>query len=76
MKNLALLDVGGTTIKYGLWDGAAQQLTKQGAVATPKSLHAYYDTLTQIVAAFKTSDQVVGVAMKYTRGGEQGDRHY
>ncbi|MSD83758.1 ROK family protein [Lactobacillus curvatus] len=63
MKNLALLDVGGTTIKYGLWDGAAQQLTKQGAVATPKSLHAYYDALTQIVAAFKASDQVVGVAM-------------
>ncbi|AXN36709.1 ROK family protein [Latilactobacillus curvatus] len=63
MKNLALLDVGGTTIKYGLWDGAAQQLTKQGAVATPKSLNAYYDVLTQIVAEFKASDQVVGVAM-------------
>lgn len=63
MKNLALLDVGGTTIKYGLWDGAAQQLTKQGAVATPKSLNAYYDVLTQIVAEFKANDQVVGVAM-------------
>lgn len=63
MKNLALLDVGGTTIKYGLWDGATQQLTKQGAVATPKSLNAYYDVLTQIVAEFKASDQVVGVAM-------------
>lgn len=63
MKNLALLDVGGTMIKYGLWDGAAQQLTKQGAVATPKSLNAYYDALTQIVAEFKASDQVVGVAM-------------
>lgn len=63
MKNLALLDVGGTTIKYGLWDGTAQQLTKQGAVATPKSLNAYYDVLTQIVAEFKASDQVVGVAM-------------
>ncbi|MDG2981926.1 ROK family protein [Latilactobacillus curvatus] len=63
MKNLALLDVGGTTIKYGLWDGAAQQLTKQGVVATPKSLNAYYDVLTQIVAEFKANDQVVGVAM-------------
>ena len=63
MKNLALIDVGGTTIKYGLWDGANQELTKKGQIPTPKSLNAYYTALTEIVTAFKTSDQVVGVAM-------------
>ncbi|KRM23373.1 ROK family protein [Latilactobacillus graminis] len=63
MKNLALLDVGGTTIKYGLWDGTEQQLIKTGTVVTPKSLAAYYAVLTQIVENFKIHDRVVGVAM-------------
>ena len=34
MANLALIDVGGTTIKFALWDGTAHKLTKQGMVAT------------------------------------------
>lgn len=63
MKNLALIDVGGTTIKYGVWDGQQQALVKKGHVPTPKSLSAYYAVLTEIVTNFKQSDQVVGVAM-------------
>ena len=63
MANLALIDVGGTTIKFALWDGTAHKLTKQGMVATPKSLNAYYAALTKIVRTYQLSDQIVGVGM-------------
>lgn len=63
MANLVLIDVGGATIRYALWDSNADALTKQGMVTTPKSLNAYYAVLTKIVRTYQQSKQIVGVGI-------------
>lgn len=63
MKNIGLIDVGGTTIKFGLWDGQQDKLVKQDAVKTPTNLTAYYETLKEIVTKFKQDDHIVGVGI-------------
>ncbi|XEO94072.1 ROK family protein [Latilactobacillus sakei] len=63
MTKLALIDAGGATIRYALWDNNAHELTKQGMVTTPKSLNAYYAVLSKIVRTYQLSNQVVGVGI-------------
>jgi len=63
MKDVVLIDVGGTTIKYGLWNIKNNQLTEKGAFETPKDLETYYRELTKVVNEFKKEHELSGVAM-------------
>jgi len=63
MKDVVLIDVGGTSIKYGLWDSEENQLTDKGSIDTPKTLERYYADLTEIVNNFKKNHDLAGVAM-------------
>lgn len=60
MKNLITIDVGGTSIKYGLWHEEDQRLSDQGQVATPAKLTDFYQVLQTISAEFTN---VAGVGM-------------
>jgi len=63
MKDVALIDVGGTSIKYGLWDAEKDQLTEKGAIETPKTIEDYYTGLTQVIDNFKAEHDLAGVGM-------------
>lgn len=63
MKDVALIDVGGTSIKYGLWDSQNDQLIEKGAFDTPKDLTGYYAGLTKVINNFKTNHELAGVGM-------------
>jgi len=60
MKQIISIDVGGTSIKYGLWNETEQLLSSKGKVATPKDLAGFYDAIQSIVAKF-TDEKVDGV---------------
>ncbi|WP_424348734.1 ROK family protein [Latilactobacillus sp. 5-91] len=63
MAKLALIDIGGVTIRFALWDDRDQSLTNQGMVATPKSLNTYYEVLAKIIRTYQRSNQIVGVGI-------------
>lgn len=63
MKDVALIDVGGTSIKYGLWNAQKDELTEKGAFDTPKDLAGYYDGLTKVINKFKEEHELAGVGM-------------
>ncbi|TGD23551.1 ROK family protein [Companilactobacillus suantsaicola] len=63
MKDIALIDVGGTSIKYGLWNSAQNELTEKGSFETPKDLTGYYAGLEKVVNDFKKEHELSGVAM-------------
>lgn len=46
-RPLLTIDVGGTTVKYGLWEG--QNLTHKGMFTTPQTWQALVDQLKQIL---------------------------
>lgn len=58
---LAVIDIGGTTIKFARWDGA--DLQDREAEKTPQDLEAFYALLSQKVAAMKASHPIEGVAI-------------
>jgi len=60
MKQIISIDVGGTSIKYGLWNETEQLLSSKGKVATPKDLAGFYDSIQSIVAKF-ADEKVDGV---------------
>lgn len=61
MRNLAVIDIGGTTIKFAAWkDGSLQDIH---AVETPSSPEEFYVILEREVDAFKMKYGVEGVAI-------------
>ncbi|WP_338216774.1 ROK family protein [Companilactobacillus muriivasis] len=60
MEQIISIDVGGTSIKYGLWNETEQLLSAKGKVATPKDLAGFYDAIQSIVAKF-ADEKVDGV---------------
>lgn len=63
MKDVALIDVGGTSIKYGLWDSQRDQLVEKGSFETPKDIDGYYEGITKVVDKFKANHELAGVGM-------------
>lgn len=61
MKKIGGIDVGGTSIKYGVWNGAA--LEDKGSIPTPKTLEEFYERLTEIVETMKEKHAIIGVGM-------------
>lgn len=45
MRNLVVVDVGGTTIKYGLWNETTKEISDKGSVYTPKTIDEFYGIL-------------------------------
>ena len=60
MKQIITIDVGGTSIKYGLWNEDRHVLFSKGKMATPKNINGFYQILEIIVANFK-DEQVDGI---------------
>lgn len=60
MKQIIVIDVGGTSIKYGLWNEDQGMLSSKGKIETPNSLEDFYKTLETIVVNFK-DEQVDGI---------------
>ena len=58
MQNLVAIDVGGTSIKYGLWDETTKTLNDKGSVKTPDNIDDFYQVLQQIKAMFKNIDGI------------------
>ncbi|MDR1606094.1 MAG: ROK family protein [Streptococcaceae bacterium] len=58
---LLTIDIGGTSIKYALFQDEA--LSEQGAFATPDQLADFYQQLTAVVERFKASHAIEGVAI-------------
>ncbi|MFD1429426.1 ROK family protein [Lacticaseibacillus mingshuiensis] len=58
---LAVIDVGGTTIKLAVWDN--NELKAAHAIATPKTLTGFYEDLTAEVKKFQQAYAITGVAM-------------
>ncbi|ERL64881.1 hypothetical protein L248_0485 [Schleiferilactobacillus shenzhenensis LY-73] len=61
MADLVVIDVGGTSIKYGVMHH--DQLENEGSVATPPTLAEYYTAMTAIVDQARTKYQPMGVAI-------------
>ncbi|ARW20557.1 Glucokinase [Pediococcus pentosaceus] len=58
MQKLVSIDVGGTSIKYGLWDENTKQLSDKGSIATPDNIEDFYQVLQQIKDNFKDVDGI------------------
>ena len=58
---LAAIDIGGTTIKFALWQ--KRELTDKHAVDTPDNLEDFYQALKAEVDKFKEKNNVTGVAI-------------
>ncbi|MCZ3394120.1 ROK family protein, partial [Enterococcus faecium] len=58
MQKLVSIDVGGTSIKYGLWDENTKQLSDKGSIATPDNIEDFYQVLQQIKDSFKDVDGI------------------
>lgn len=61
MQPLGLIDIGGTTIKFAIWDG--KNLQNHHAIATPKTRADFFERLTTEVETMKTLAPIVGVGI-------------
>lgn len=61
MRDLAVIDIGGTTIKFAAWRN--NELMDIHAVDTPKSLEEFYEILEHETNDFKKKYDVKGVAI-------------
>ncbi|RMW43098.1 ROK family protein [Lactiplantibacillus pentosus] len=61
MRALGVIDIGGTTIKFAVWQD--QQLVAKTKVATPTTLAEFYEVLTSQVAQMKADYQIGGVGI-------------
>lgn len=61
MRDLAVIDIGGTTIKFAAWKN--NELMDVHAVDTPKSLEEFYEILEHETNDFKKKYDVKGVAI-------------
>ncbi|BDR56960.1 ROK family protein [Xylocopilactobacillus apis] len=64
MKSLITIDLGGTSIKYGLWNQKSKKLSQQGQVDTPKKLTDFYQIIEDIVSKFSDSN-VEGIGFSF-----------
>ncbi|MQS96849.1 ROK family protein [Companilactobacillus halodurans] len=62
MKQIITIDVGGTSIKYGLWNHKYRNLSSKGKIKTPDNLEDFYQVLEIIVANF-SDEQIDGVGL-------------
>lgn len=62
MKKILVVDVGGTTIKYGIWDEDNKTLSEKGSVETPRDLESFYQSLQQIRSGF-TGIEGIGMSI-------------
>ncbi|WKF85236.1 ROK family protein [Lacticaseibacillus pantheris] len=58
---LALIDIGGTSIKFGVWENS--KIIDQTAAATPKTLNEFYEVLNQHVTTMKNNHHITGVGI-------------
>jgi len=61
MQPLGLIDIGGTSIKFAVWDG--HELQAHHALPTPATKAAFFDLVTTEVATMKQQYPLVGVAI-------------
>ncbi|SJZ63982.1 ROK family protein [Pilibacter termitis] len=61
MKHIGAIDVGGTTIKYGVWTG--EQLVAKGNVPTPDTLESFYQSLSTIVEKMKEQYSIAALGL-------------
>lgn len=61
MDNLILIDIGGTTIKFGIKQGPNLEVLP--AKPTPKTLAEFYTCLEAVVASLKKQYPIQGVAI-------------
>ena len=61
IMNLAVIDIGGTTIKIATWKD--NKLQNKHAVDTPKDLDTFYTVLTDEVNKIKENTNIKGVAI-------------
>jgi len=61
MKNLGLIDIGGTSIKFAEWKD--NELKKLKPVPTPSTLDEFYEVLTDRVDQMKKDAQIIGVGI-------------
>lgn len=61
MSTLGLIDIGGTTIKFAIWQD--QQLKQHHAVSTPADKAAFMRLLTDEVAKMKAQAPITGVGI-------------
>ncbi|GEO52243.1 hypothetical protein LPL03_03390 [Lactiplantibacillus argentoratensis] len=61
MQSLGVIDIGGTTIKFAVWQD--QQLVAKTKVTTPTTLAEFYTLLTTQVAQMKRDYQIAGVGI-------------
>ncbi|MCI5775464.1 MAG: ROK family protein [Aerococcus sp.] len=62
MTVLAVIDVGGTAIKYGKYNVTDQKLTDQQQVPTPDTLEDFYNVVSDIVSEISRDCTLKGVA--------------
>ncbi|ETY72947.1 ROK family protein [Lactiplantibacillus fabifermentans] len=60
-KKIGLIDVGGTTIKLGVWTGTEVQ--KYPAIKTPATIENFYTELGHAVDQMKADHRIVGVGI-------------
>lgn len=60
-KKIGLIDVGGTTIKLGVWTGTEVQ--KYPAIKTPATIEDFYTELGHAVDQMKADHQIIGVGI-------------
>ncbi|WP_334333077.1 ROK family protein [Companilactobacillus sp. HBUAS59544] len=53
MSKLIVIDVGGTTIKYALWNEQAKKLSNKNNLNTPDNIEDFYQMLEKICDEFK-----------------------
>lgn len=58
MKKILTVDVGGTTIKYGIWNEEKKELSEKSSIATPTDLNGFYKALLQIKENFSDVDGI------------------
>lgn len=61
MSKIALIDVGGTSIKFGTWDG--HELAKTGQSTTPATLTEFYQVLQMHVNLLQHRTPIAGVGI-------------
>lgn len=62
MSKLIVIDVGGTTIKYGLWDEQLGKLSDKSNLETPNNIEDFYHKLEKICDEFKL-EKIDGVGI-------------
>lgn len=74
MSKIVAVDVGGTTIKYGLWDETTKELSSKGNVYTPKTIDEFYGILEFIADKYdKESLDGMGISIPGAVNQEKGE---